>query len=48
MENNLFLLKVGLKWVLVDGLKWVQKWVKSGFFGAKVGQNASKPTFSPT
>ena len=32
----------------VDGLKWVQKWVKRGFWGAKVGQNASKPTFAPT
>ena len=25
-----------------------QKWVKSGFLGAKVGQLASKPTFAPT
>ena len=32
----------------VNGLKWVQKWVKSGFSGAKVGQNASQPTFAPT
>ena len=47
-ENNLFPLKVGFRWVLVNGLKWVQKWVKSGFWGAKVGQNAPKPTFSPT
>ena len=34
LENNLFPLKVGLRWVLVNGLKWVQKWVKSGFLGA--------------
>ena len=46
--NNLFPQKVGLRWVFVNGLKWVQKWVKSGFLGAKVGQNASKPTFAPT
>ena len=43
-----FHLKVGLRWVFVNGLKWVQKWVKSGFWGAKVGQKASKPTFAPT
>ena len=48
LENYLFALKVGLRWVFVNGLKWVQKWVKSGFSGAKVGQNASKPTFPPT
>ena len=48
LANNLFPLKVGLRWVFVNGLKWVQKWVKSGFLGAKVGQNASKPTFAPT
>ena len=48
VENYLFALQVGLGWVFVNGLKWVQKWVKSGFLGAKVGQNASKPTFPPT
>ena len=32
-ENNLFALKVGLRWVFVNGLKWVQKWV----FGYKNG-----------
>ena len=48
LENYLFALKVGLRWVSVNALKWVQKWVKSGFLGAKVGQNASKPTFPPT
>ena len=47
-ENYLFALKVGLRWVFVNGLKWVQKWVKSGFLDPKVGQNASKPTFPPT
>ena len=36
LENNLFALKVGLRWVFVNGLKWVQKF-KSGFLGAKVG-----------
>ena len=48
LGNNLFALKVGLRWVFVTGLKWIQKWVKSGFLGAKVGQNVSKPTFAPT
>ena len=48
LGNNFFPLKVGLGWVFVNGLKWVQKWVKSGFLGAKVGLNASKPTFAPT
>ena len=48
LGNYLFPLKVGLRWVFVNGLKWVQKWVTSGFLGAKVGQNASKPTFAPT
>ena len=46
--NNLFPLKVGLRWVFVNGLEWVQKWVKSGFWGAKVGKNGPKPTFAPT
>ena len=44
-ENNLFPLQVGLRWVFVNLLKWVQKWVKSGLLGAKVGENGSKPTF---
>ena len=48
LENNLFPLKVGLRWVFVNGLKWVQKCVKSGLWDAKVGQNVSKPTFPPT
>ena len=46
--NNLFPLKVGLRWVSVNGLEWVQKWVKSGFLGAKVGKKGPKPTFAPT
>ena len=32
-ENNLFAVKVGLRWVFVNGLKRVQKWV----FGYKNG-----------
>ena len=48
LGNNLFALQVGSRWVFVNGLTWVQKWVKSGFGGAKLGQNTSKPTFSPT
>ena len=48
LENYLFVLQVGLRWVFVNGLKWVKKCVKSGFLGAKVGQNASKPTCPPT
>ena len=43
-----FLGEVGLRWVFVNGLEWVQKWVKSGFLGAKVGKNGPKPTFAPT
>ena len=39
--------KVGLRWGFVNLLKWVQMWVKSGFLGAKVGPNASKPTPHP-
>ena len=48
LENNSFPLKVGLKWVLVNGLKCVQKWVESGVLGAKVCENGSKPTSLPT
>ena len=48
LENNLFPLEVGLRWALVNGLKWVQEWVKSAFLGAKVGQNATSPTSPPT
>ena len=44
--NTLFPLKVGLRWVFVNRLEWVQKWVKSGFLGAKVGKNGSKPTLA--
>ena len=48
LGNYSFPLKVGLRWVFVNGLEWVQKWVESGFLGAKVGKNGSKPTFAPT
>ena len=44
LGNKLFPLKVGLRWVFVNGMEWV----KSGFLGAKVGKNGSKPTFAPT
>ena len=47
-ENNLFPLKVGLRWIFVNILKWVQKWVKSGFWGAKVGKMDQNPLFVPT
>ena len=46
LENNLFSLKVGLRWVFVNGLKWVQKWVI--ILGAKVGQQWVETHFSPT
>ena len=58
-ENNLFALKVGLRWVFVNGLKWVQKWVFGYKNGSKVGRNplfthfkpilgfSQKPTFQP-
>ena len=58
-ENNLFALKVGLRWVFVSGLKWVQKWVFGYKNGSKVGRNplfihfkpisgfSRKPTFQP-
>ena len=32
-KDRAFPLKVGLRWVFVNGLKWVQKWV----FGCKSG-----------
>ena len=48
LENNSFALKVGLRWVFVNLLKRVQKWLRTGFLGPKVGQNGSKPTFLPT
>ena len=48
MENNLFPLKVGVRWVFINLLKRVQKWVKSGFWGPKAGQNASNPHLLPT
>ena len=41
---QLFPLKVGLRWVFVNGLKWVQ----NGFLGAKVGENWVKTHLSPT
>ena len=43
LENNLFPLKVGFRWVFVNGLNWVQKW----FLGAKVGQEWVKTHFKP-
>ena len=33
----------GFKMVFVNGLKWVYKWITSGFLGAKVGENGLKP-----
>ena len=59
LENNLFALKVGLRWGFVNGLKWVQKWVFGSKNGSKVGRNplfthfkpisgfSRKPTFQP-
>ena len=50
LENNLLPLKVGLRWGFVNGLKWVQNWVKNEFLGAKVcemGQTHSSTTFDP-
>ena len=47
-EQFISTVSVGLGWAFVNGLEWVQKWVKSGFLGAKVGKNESKPTFAPT
>ena len=44
LGNNLFQLKVGLRWVLVNVLEWVQKWV----FGRKSGLKWAKLTFAPT
>ena len=45
LGNNLFPLKVSLRWVFVNGLKWVQKWVKSGVFGCKSGSKFVKTHF---
>ena len=36
-RQDLLPLKVGLRWAFVNGLKLVQKWVKSGFLGCKSG-----------
>ena len=50
LGNNLFPLKVGLRWVFVNGLKCEmgpkvgQKWV----FGCKSGSKCVKTTFAPT
>ena len=48
LGNNSFHKKMGLRWVCFQwaemGPKVGQRWI----FGAKVGQNASKPTFAPT
>ena len=40
------LIKVGLRWVFVNGLKWAQKCVLGYKNGSKVGRNLS-PTLSP-
>ena len=47
LENDLFPRKVGLRWVFVNGLKWVQKWVFRCKSGSKVGQNALFTHFKP-
>ena len=43
-----FPVRVGLRWGFVNILKWVQEWVKTGFWGAKKWVNTSEPTFLPT
>ena len=43
LENNLFPLKVGSRWVFVNGLKWVKKWVFGSKNGSKVGRNPFHP-----
>ena len=43
LEKKLFPLKVGLRWVFVNGLEWF-KVDKEWVVGAKVGDNGSKPT----
>ena len=47
MENYLFPLKVGLKWVFVNELKWVQQWVLGCKNGSKVGRNPRFTHFKP-
>ena len=47
LENYLFPLKVGLKWVSVSELKWVQKWVFGCKNGSQVGQNPLFTHFKP-
>ena len=37
VDAGICLIEVGLRWVFVNGLKWVQKWVKTGLLGARVG-----------
>ena len=44
LENNLFPLEVGLGWVFVNGLKWVQKCV---WRVPKWVNSKTKPTFDP-
>ena len=46
LENHSFPLKVGLRWVSVNILKWVQKGVRSGFLGAKWVKRCQKPHFT--
>ena len=46
-ENNLFPLKVGLRWVFVNGLKRVQNWVFGRENGSKVGRNPHFTHFKP-
>ena len=41
LGNNLFPLKVGLRWVFVNGPKWVQEWV----LGSKSGSKCVKTHF---
>ena len=36
------LIKVGLRWLFINGLTWVQNWVKSGFLGAQVGEKVGE------
>ena len=43
-EKKLFPHKVGLRWVVVNGLKWVEKLV----FGCKDGEKWVETYFSPT
>ena len=44
VSEQAFPLKVGSRCLFVNLLRWVRKWVRSGFLGARVGEKASKPT----